>query len=97
MNLTTALNFIPGHAISDGRQVPCSLGGKHEVLRHLVGLPVEGVGQRDGAGLAVSAVRGGGGVAQRRDGHVVEEVVVEVGGGGLAKGVLVLLYVIVVY
>ena len=88
VNLTiAALNSVPGHAVSDGGQVAGRLGGEHEVLRHLVGLPVERVGERDGAGgAAVAAVRGGGQVAQRRDRHVVQEVVVKVGGGGGGGG-----------
>ena len=105
VNLTiAALNSVPGHAVSDGGQVAGRLGGEHEVLRHLVGLPVERVGERDGAGgAAVAAVRGGGQVAQRRDRHVVQEVVVKVGGGGGGGGgvaggvvVIVLFFVVIV-
>ena len=105
VNLTiAALNSVPGHAVSDGGQVAGRLGGEHEVLRHLVGLPVERVGERDGAGgAAVAAVRGGGQVAQRRDRHVVQEVVVKVGGGGgggggggVAGGVVIVLFFVVI-
>ena len=87
----TDANYIPGHAVPDCRQVAGRLGREEEVLRRLAGPPAEGVSQRDWAGgPAGAAVGGGGRVAQRGDGHVVEEVVVvEEVGGGSCIGILV--------